>query len=164
MLDSPGGDPAEQAINWDSGVEAEGHGFPADGGANEVEERLTAVEAAKTQAMADLVEKLSGVSVSRNAEVRDMRFDGTETRVSLEGALTGVVTPGERIAAAPGNRILYRDGLPVAVMTGDNVRVLVPARPNEAWQFHQLLARMRAPAVASTTWRRRARGRLAPRA
>jgi hypothetical protein len=90
VLDKPGGEPGPQALNWDSIVEAEGHGFPAAGAANKTEERLTALEAARAEAMTDLVEKLSGVTVSRSAEVRDMRFASAETKVELSGALTGV--------------------------------------------------------------------------
>ena len=90
VIDDPGGELGQQAINWDSIVEADGHGFPAPSAANETEERLTAVEAAKAQAMAQLVEKLSGVTVSRSAEVRDMHFAGTDTRIELSGTLTGV--------------------------------------------------------------------------
>jgi hypothetical protein len=90
LLDDPGGDAARPAIDWDSTVQAEGSGFPASSAANETEERLTALEAAKAQAMAQLVEKLAGVRVSRSAEVRDLRFASTDTRVDVTGSLTGV--------------------------------------------------------------------------
>jgi ATP-dependent Lhr-like helicase len=39
--------------------------------------------------------------------------------------LTGIVTPGDRIRAAAGNRIVYRDGVPVAAMEGDMLKRLV---------------------------------------
>jgi ATP-dependent Lhr-like helicase len=38
--------------------------------------------------------------------------------------LTGIITPGERIAAQGGNRILYRDGAPVAALDGGMIRSL----------------------------------------
>ncbi len=33
--------------------------------------------------------------------------------------LVGILTPGPRIAAVLGNRIVYRDGVPVAASEGD---------------------------------------------
>jgi ATP-dependent Lhr-like helicase len=51
--------------------------------------------------------------------------------VSVSGAdpanLVGIVTPGERVPAIASNRVLYRDGLPVARKVGDDVHVLVEA-------------------------------------
>jgi ATP-dependent Lhr-like helicase len=38
--------------------------------------------------------------------------------------LTGIVLPGERIPALAGNRILFEDGIPVAVLEAGDVRVL----------------------------------------
>jgi ATP-dependent Lhr-like helicase len=42
--------------------------------------------------------------------------------------LTGLVTPGERVPAVTSNRVLYRDGAPVARKVGDDVSLL----PSEA--------------------------------
>jgi ATP-dependent helicase Lhr and Lhr-like helicase len=48
--------------------------------------------------------------------------------VSLSGAdplnLAGVLTPGLKLAALTGNRLLFRDGLPVASLRGDDVGFL----------------------------------------
>jgi ATP-dependent Lhr-like helicase len=38
--------------------------------------------------------------------------------------LTGVITPGERIATSPANVVLYRDGVPVAARLGRERRIL----------------------------------------
>ncbi len=38
--------------------------------------------------------------------------------------LTGIMLPGERIPALAGNRILFEDGIPVAVLEGGDVRIL----------------------------------------
>ncbi len=38
--------------------------------------------------------------------------------------LTGIVTPGDRIRAVAGNRIVYRNGTPCAAMEGDMLRML----------------------------------------
>ncbi len=32
--------------------------------------------------------------------------------------LVGIITPGQRVPAQPGNRVMYRDGVPIAVVTG----------------------------------------------
>jgi ATP-dependent Lhr-like helicase len=51
--------------------------------------------------------------------------------VSVSGAdpanLVGIVTPGERVPAIASNRVLYRDGLPLARKVGDDVHILVEA-------------------------------------
>ena len=48
--------------------------------------------------------------------------------VSLSGAdplnLVGVLTPGARLPALPANRLLYRDGVPVAVLASGEMRFL----------------------------------------
>ncbi len=50
--------------------------------------------------------------------------------ISLSGAdplnLVGVLTPGERLAALTGNRIVFRDGLPVAALSGGRLQFFAP--------------------------------------
>ena len=46
--------------------------------------------------------------------------------------LAGIVTAGERIRTAGRNRIVYRDGVPLAVVEGDFVRELAPIDPRIA--------------------------------
>lgn len=60
--------------------------------------------------------------------------------------LAGTLLPGERITATLANRILFRDGLPVAVQTGDAIELLGPLAPELAWQAKTLLTRRRRPA------------------
>ena len=59
-------------------------------------------------------------------EVR--RKPASDAWVSLSGAdplnLVGILTPGPRLAALTGNRLLYRDGLPVALLAGGEVQFL----------------------------------------
>ncbi len=38
--------------------------------------------------------------------------------------LTGMITPGDRIRTITGNRIVYRDGVPLAALEGDMLRTL----------------------------------------
>jgi ATP-dependent Lhr-like helicase len=65
--------------------------------------------------------------------------------VSLSGAdplnLVGILTPGARLAALTGNRLLYRDGLPLAVLSGGEVQFFEPPEPGEEWQLRQTLLR-----------------------
>ena len=53
--------------------------------------------------------------------------------VSVSGAdplnLVGILTPGPRLAALTGNRLLYRDGVPVALLAGGEVQFLTPWTP-----------------------------------
>jgi ATP-dependent Lhr-like helicase len=70
--------------------------------------------------------------------------------VSLSGAdplnLVGILTPGPRLAALTGNRVLYRDGLPVALLAGGEVAFLETLEPAQQWEARKLLLRSAAPA------------------
>jgi ATP-dependent Lhr-like helicase len=56
--------------------------------------------------------------------------------------LTGIITPGERIPALAGNRVLYRNGSPVAAQAGGAFRWLAPASGAEAeWNARNALLR-----------------------
>jgi ATP-dependent Lhr-like helicase len=67
-------------------------------------------------------------AVERLREVRRIAPDGTLVTISAADPLnlTGIVTAGERIRTAGRNRIVYRDGIPIAVTERDFVRDLVP--------------------------------------
>jgi ATP-dependent helicase Lhr and Lhr-like helicase len=71
--------------------------------------------------------------------------------VSLSGAdplnLVGVVTPGGRLPALTGNRTLYRDGVPIAVLAAGEVRFLEPLAPDAEWSARNALLRRQVPAV-----------------
>jgi ATP-dependent Lhr-like helicase len=70
-------------------------------------------------------------AVSKLREVR--RQQATETFISLSGAdplnLAGILTPGPKLPALTGNRVLYRDGLPLAVLQGNEVQFLQSLDP-----------------------------------
>jgi len=55
------------------------------------------------------------------------------TLVSVSGAdplnLAGILTPGPKLAALAGNRVLYRDGIPIAFLEGNDTRFLEPIKP-----------------------------------
>jgi ATP-dependent helicase Lhr and Lhr-like helicase len=69
--------------------------------------------------------------------------------VSLSGAdplnLAGILTPGPKLAALTGNRILYRDGLPVALLSGGEVQFLETLEPGGQWQARKALLRGAVP-------------------
>jgi len=77
--------------------------------------------------------------------------------VSLSGAdplnLVGILTPGPRLPALSGNRVLYCDGLPVATLAGGEVRFLeaspgaAPPDAKEQWELKSALLRRHVPAV-----------------
>ncbi|HET8883406.1 MAG TPA: ATP-dependent DNA helicase, partial [Solimonas sp.] len=55
--------------------------------------------------------------------------------------LTGAIVPGERVPALPGNRILFRNGVPVAVSAAGSVKMLVRADDATQWQWRNKLIR-----------------------
>jgi ATP-dependent Lhr-like helicase len=81
-------------------------------------------------------------------EVR--RKPASETWISLSGAdplnLVGILTPGPRLAALTGNRLLYRDGLPAALLAGGEVQFLETLEPAQQWQARKALLRGVVPA------------------
>jgi ATP-dependent helicase Lhr and Lhr-like helicase len=71
--------------------------------------------------------------------------------VSLSGAdplnLLGILTPGARLPSLAGNRLLYRDGVPVALLAGGEVSFLTTLPAREEWQARNLLLRRQVPAT-----------------
>ena len=65
--------------------------------------------------------------------------------VSLSGAdplnLIGILTPGARLAALTGNRVLYRDGLPIALYAGGEAQFLETLPAAEEWAARKALLR-----------------------
>jgi ATP-dependent Lhr-like helicase len=84
--------------------------------------------------------------------LREMRRRAGSTQlVSLSGTdplnLVGVLTPGARLPALTGNRVLYRDGLPIALLSGGEVRVLGELAAQEQWEARNALLRRHVPAL-----------------
>ncbi len=72
--------------------------------------------------------------------------------VAVSGAdplnLVGIIVPGDPVAALAGNRVLYRDGVAVAVRAGNETRLVVDTTPDEAQALRTALVRQRvAPMV-----------------
>ena len=65
--------------------------------------------------------------------------------VSLSAAdplnLTGIITPGARVPALTKNRVLYRDGVPVAIHAGGESEFIVALEPGREWEARQALLR-----------------------
>jgi ATP-dependent helicase Lhr and Lhr-like helicase len=87
--------------------------------------------------------------------------------LSLSGAdplnLVGILTPGPKLAALTGNRLLYRDGLPIALLAAGEVQFLETLDPASEWEAHKALLRCAEPA-ASTDRDLRGRNGIAFRA
>ena len=60
--------------------------------------------------------------------------------------LVGVILPGERVPALHTNRILFRNGLPVAKQLNGVTACLTDVEPAARWEIDNLLARRRNPA------------------
>ncbi len=58
--------------------------------------------------------------------------------------LVGILTPGQRVAATPRNRILFRDGIPIAFREGGETH-FVSDPDAERWALTQALGRQRTP-------------------
>jgi ATP-dependent helicase Lhr and Lhr-like helicase len=71
--------------------------------------------------------------------------------VSLSAAdplnLLGILTPGPRLPALAGNRVLYRDGLPLATLAGGEVRLLETLDAAAQWEARNALLRRHVPAA-----------------
>ena len=81
--------------------------------------------------------------------IRKTEKDGDHVALSAADPLNlvGIVLPGERVPAVTNNRILFRDGLPVAFQTAGEVRFAEELDPQEQWQVRNLLIRRHNPAA-----------------
>lgn len=70
--------------------------------------------------------------------------------ISLSGAdplnLVGILTPGPRLPALTGHRVLYRDGVPIAVLVAGETRFLEQLAPEAEWAARNALLRRQVPA------------------
>jgi ATP-dependent Lhr-like helicase len=77
------------------------------------------------------------------------RKPGTGMLVSVSAAdplnLVGIITPGSRVLPVAANRVLYSDGLPVAIREAGEVRFLGDAPPARHWELRNALIRRSVP-------------------
>jgi ATP-dependent Lhr-like helicase len=90
------------------------------------------------------------------ATLRATRARRQEDRlVSLSAAdplnLTGILSPGARVPALAGNRVLLRDGVPVALHVAGRTELLATMTPAAEWAARNALLRGRMPQAARGT-------------
>jgi ATP-dependent Lhr-like helicase len=78
--------------------------------------------------------------------LRSIRREGAqESMISVSAAdplnLAGIITPGSRITAHTGNRVLYHDGAPIAALESGDTRFLVELTRALEWQAKSALVR-----------------------
>jgi ATP-dependent helicase Lhr and Lhr-like helicase len=90
-------------------------------------------------------------AVSELRDVRRTRPDGTLVTLSAADPLNlaGIVTPGDRVAALLGTRMVYRDGVPLSVLEGDYLRPLTTVPAEIAAAVATALAGRPVPGVVS---------------
>jgi ATP-dependent Lhr-like helicase len=73
--------------------------------------------------------------------------------ISLSGAdplnLVGILTPGAKLPPLAGNRVLYRDGLPVATSAGGETQFFEELDPGVEWQARKALSGARTTPAAA---------------
>jgi ATP-dependent Lhr-like helicase len=81
--------------------------------------------------------------------LRSVARDGALDRVSISAAdplnLVGIVTPGDKLPALSGNRVLFEQGVPVAVQAAGEVRFLKDVPEGSQWEIRNLLIRRQGP-------------------
>ena len=77
----------------------------------------------------------------------------TDHFVSVSGAdplnLVGILTPGPKLPALVGNRLLYRDGIPTAVLAAGDIQFLETLDNASEWTAQKALLRgpVHAPSI-----------------
>jgi ATP-dependent Lhr-like helicase len=76
------------------------------------------------------------------------------TFISISAAdplnLIGIIVPGARVPALAANRVLYRDGAPVATLVGRQMHPLEAMNSEAEWQARTALLRRRIPNLSHT--------------
>src|SRR2546423_156279 len=77
------------------------------------------------------------------------RTTGETTMHSISAAdpanLLGIVIPGPRLSAGSANRVLYRDGVPIATVEAKQIQFLIEMTAAEQWQARTARRRRRIP-------------------
>ncbi|MCI0626843.1 MAG: DEAD/DEAH box helicase [Acidobacteria bacterium] len=77
------------------------------------------------------------------------RKPATGALVSVSAAdplnLIGIVTPGSRIPPSPANRLLYCDGVPIAIREAGQIRFLEEMIASKQWEIRNVLIRRSVP-------------------
>ncbi len=77
------------------------------------------------------------------------RTDADGSLISISAAdplnMLGILVPGPRLSPSASNRLLYRDGVPIAVLEAKEVRYLVEMNAADQWQARNALLRRHIP-------------------
>ena len=88
-----------------------------------------------------------GEAVTLLRSIRRKEKQGTLVAISAADPLNlvGIITPGRRIPGITNNRILYRDGEPLLIMEGGEIREASPVAAEEQWALRQELVKREFP-------------------
>ncbi len=88
-----------------------------------------------------------GEAVTLLRSIRRKEKQGTHVAISAADPLNliGIITPGRRIPGITNNRILYRDGEPIMIMEGGEIREVSPVAAEEQWALRQELVKREFP-------------------
>jgi ATP-dependent Lhr-like helicase len=80
-------------------------------------------------------------------EVRRRQKIGELVSVSAADPLNlvGIITPGQRLPIVGENRVLYRDGEPVAIQVAEEVKFLAETSAEQEWELRNSLVRRKLP-------------------
>jgi ATP-dependent Lhr-like helicase len=84
------------------------------------------------------------------SRLRALRRQGdTATWISVSGAdplnIVGIIVPGPKLPALTGNRVLYRDGIAIALLVGGEIQFLEELDGASAWEASNALRRSPIP-------------------
>jgi ATP-dependent Lhr-like helicase len=90
------------------------------------------------------------VGALREARRRDKAGELVSVSAADPLNLLGVIAPGQRVPATGENRVLYRDGVPVAVQVAEEVKFLAEISPDMEWALRNSLLRRKLPPSPGT--------------
>ena len=89
-----------------------------------------------------LPEAVTKMRKTRKAHLSNKK-KGNGNLISISAAdplnLTGIITVGKRVSTIFSNRILYRDGVPIAVKEGKEIKFFIEVDESEQWQLKNAL-------------------------
>ena len=91
-------------------------------------------------------------TVERLRKIRKEKKTGELIAISAADPLNmlGVILPGKKVAHLASNRILFRDGVPIAVLEAKEVKYLKEIPDTELWEVQQALTRRAFPPMLRT--------------
>jgi len=86
------------------------------------------------------------------SQLRELRRMGVQNKFVAISAcdplnLVGIITPGKKVTSYLGNRILFRDGIPVVTLESDAVNFLIECDKTIQWEWQELLIKRKASPI-----------------